>query len=134
MTLKELSQLYHLRLEIAEDRSRLALLRSKAYAASCPNVSGTPGGKGGDRVSRYSTEIAQIEKLIESKIARCEKEQIKLETYIAQISDSLTRRIFTHRFIEHLSWVAVAMRIGGGISADGVKKICYRYIENSEGK
>ncbi len=134
MTLKELSQLYHLRLEIAEDRSRLALLRSKAYTASSPNVSGTPGGKGGDRVSRYGTEIAQIEKLIESKIARCEKEQIKLETYIAQISDSLTRRIFTHRFIEHLSWVAVAMRIGGGISADGVKKICYRYIENSEQK
>ena len=134
MTLKELSQLYHLRLEIAEDRSRLALLRSKAYTASSPNVSGAPGGKGGDRVSRYGTEIAQIEKLIEDKLARCLAEQYRLEEYISTIPDSLTRQIFTHRFIGHLSWAAVAMRVGGGSTADGVKKICYRYIENSEQK
>ena len=134
MTLNELSQLYFLEREIADDRKRLALLRSKAYAASSPSVSGAPGGKGGDRVSRYAVEIAQIEKLIEGKLARCLAEQYRLEEYISTIPDSLTRQIFTHRFSGHLSWAAVAMRIGGGISADGVKKICYRYIENSEQK
>ena len=128
MTLEELSQLYHLRCEIADERRRLAELKSKAYAASSPNLSGMPGRKGGDKVARYATDIERIEKIIEGRIARCDEERCKLEQYIAQIPDSLTRRVFTFRFVENLSWTAVAMRIGGGVTDDCVKKICYRYI------
>lgn len=130
MTLHELSQLYYLNREIANDRRRLAMLRDKAYAASSPNLSGMPSGSGsGDRVGKYAAEIAELEALIEIKLERCMCEQIKLERYIADIPDSLTRQIFTYRFIDKLSWTQVARRVGGDNTADSVKKNCYRYLE-----
>ncbi len=130
MTPKELSQLYHLNREIANDRRRLALLRDKAYAASSPNLSGMPVESASrDKVSRYSVEIAELERIIAAKLDRCMNERVKIERYIADISDSLTRQIFTYRFIDNLSWTQVAHRVGGCNTTASVKMICYRYLE-----
>lgn len=133
MTLQELSQLYYLNREIESDKRRLAELKAKAYAASSPNLSGTGGsGAPGDRVGLYASEIAEIEKIILEKQRRCFVERTRLERYIADISDSLTRQIFTLRFINGLSWVQVAHGVGGGNTEAGVKMICYRYIDSEK--
>ncbi|MBQ8552319.1 MAG: hypothetical protein IJ428_05860 [Clostridia bacterium] len=129
MTLRELSQLYHLNREIAIDRERLAKLCEKASAPTSPNLTGiSSGGGNGDRIGSYAAEIADIKKLISDKLKRCLFERDKLERYIADIPDSLTRQIFTLRFINGLSWSAVASRVGGCNSEAGVKMICYRYM------
>lgn len=134
MTLKELSQLYYLNREIERDKCRLAELKAKAYAASHPNLLGTGGsGAPGDRVGFYASEIAEIENIISEKLRRCFAERIRLERYIADIPDSLTRQIFTLRFVGGLSWVQVAQHIGG-ITIDSAKKICYRYLDNTNEK
>ncbi len=135
MTISELSQLYHLNREIEKDKARLAELRASAYAASSPNLSGEGIGGGiGDRVGRYALEIAEIEQIIKAKTDRCIRERLKLEKYIADIPDSLTRRIFTLRFADGLSWLKVARAIGGSMTSDCARMICNRYIEKTEQK
>lgn len=135
MTLKELSQLYYLNREIEMDKERLERLRSLAYTPSGPNLTGMPGG--GDRenrIERYIAEIVDLEAIISAKVTQCFHERSRLERYIADIPDSLTRQIFTLRFINGLSWEACAAHIGGSNTWKNLSNICYRYIKKTNGK
>lgn len=51
-----------------------------------------------------------------------------LRNYIASIDDALTRRIFELRYINQYSWDQVARKIGGGNTAEAVRKRHNRYI------
>lgn len=134
MTLEELSQLYYLNREIEMDRRRLAELKAKVTGPQSPNITGTPGGNHENRMERYLAEIADLEGILSAKIARCTHERSRLERYIADIPDSLTRQIFTLRFINGLSWEQVAANIGGYNTAKNLSNICYRYIEKTKEK
>ena len=59
-------------------------------------------------------------------------ERNRLERYIADIPDSLTRQIFALRFINGLSWVHIALDVGGGNTEEGVRKRVYRYLEQEK--
>ena len=134
MTLKELSQLYYLNREIETDKKRLEKLKSQAQNPSSPNLTGMPGGVRDSRVERYVAEIADLEAIISAKIIQCLHERNRLERYISDIPDSLTRQIFTFRFINGLSWDQCAAHIGGN-SWKNLSNICYRYIEkDGQGK
>ena len=61
-------------------------------------------------------------------VRKLEMKKREIENFIDNIEDSLTRRIFRLRFIEGFNWVKVAREVGGGNTADGVKKACYRYM------
>ena len=51
-----------------------------------------------------------------------------LRNYIANIDDALTRRIFELRYINQYSWDQVARKVGGGNTAEAVRKRHNRYI------
>lgn len=128
MTLKELSQLYYLKREIEIDRQRLAELRLEAQSPSSPNITGMPKGTSTEStLERKCERVLRLDAIISAKIARCEREMERLENYIADIPDSLTRQIFTLRFIRGYTWQQVANRCGGYNTANTVKKRCYRY-------
>lgn len=131
MTLKELSQLYHLKREIEYDRERLARLRARRGVASSPKLNGLPSsaGSGQSAVENLALEIADLEAIVDSKITQCVHEQSRLERYIAAIPDSRTRMIMSFRFVDGFSWGKVAYKVGGGNTASGVKMTCYRYIK-----
>lgn len=131
MTLKELSQLYHLKNEIEYDRERLARLRARRGVASSPKLNGLPSsaGSGQSAVENLALEIADLEAIVDSKITQCVHEQSRLERYIAAIPDSRTRMIMSFRFVDGFSWGKVAYKVGGGNTASGVKMTCYRYIK-----
>lgn len=132
MTLKELSQLYYLNREIEMDKRRLQELEVKALPGSqvLTGMPHTPGVK--DKVGEYAAEIADLRGIIEAKHQQCLYERSCLERYISSIDDSLTRQIFTHRFINGLPWEQVAACIGGGNNAGNVKMVCYRYLKQHE--
>lgn len=133
MTIKELSQLYHLKKEITELGERLYKLKTEAYAASSANLSGMPAPTGNtSKTERYAIEIAALEDMISDRQDRCIDELFKLEQWINMIDDSRLRLIFTYRFVNRLSWVQVAFRIGGYETEDSVKKACYRYLKEDE--
>lgn len=130
MTLKELSQLYYLKKEIESDRERLERLRTKITGVPGIKVSDMPKGNNQEnQLEKYIAEIVDLEAIISAKLTQCMHEQNRLERYIAQIPDSLTRQIFTFRFVKGLSWVQVSHKIGG-ITPDAARMICNRYIKS----
>ena len=130
MTRRELSQLYYLRREINSDRERLAKLEAAATSASPSNGGGRGSGTPTDRTA-IAVEIASLKSLIYEKICREEKELLRLMNYISGVEDSLTRQILTARFVDNLSWTAVAIRVGGGNTATTVRQRCNRFLRQN---
>lgn len=130
MTRRELSQLYYLRREINSDRERLAKLEAAATSASPSNSGGRGSGTPTDRTA-LAVEIASLKSLIYEKICREEKELLRLMNYISGVEDSLTRQILTARFVDNLSWTAVAIRVGGGNTATTVRQRCNRFLRQN---
>lgn len=128
MNLHDLSQLYWLRREIKLDEERLRELESRAYNAPGSGAAGGGRQPESSRTERYALELAAIHATVAAKQAQCVAERQRLETYIAGIDDSLTRQIYTLRFVDGLTWEQVAARIGGGNTADSVRMACYRYL------
>ena len=129
MTKKELSQLYYLNREIEQYEQKLIELRTVACDTSV-KISGMPHCGGvSDKVSKLAVEIAYITETIENKKRQCWAEYRRLIDYINSIDDSLTRSIFTFRFVNGLSWLEVAISVGGDNTEDGVRMIVDRYLQ-----
>lgn len=60
------------------------------------------------------------------KLHSLEQKRDEIERFIEGIEDSLTRRIFTMRFIKGFSWNKISVKTGNSVS--NVKMICYRYL------
>ncbi len=135
MTVKELSQLYYLNLEIERDKKKLAMLESRIGVAS-PDLSGMPKSPNSahSKTEELAVEIVDLQAIIAAKQIQCIHERARLERYIREIPDSFTRAIFELRFMDRLSWDQVAGRIGGGNSVGGIKKRCYRYLKATNGE
>jgi len=130
LTLKELSQLYHLSKEIEMDEQRLQELKARAESPFATRIDGMP--KSCDNESKLERNVAtlvDLEALIHAKQEQCICERNRLEQFIADITDSLTRQIFTLRFVEGLDWEDVAEGLNGRFSAGYVKNICYKYLK-----
>ena len=135
MTLKELSQLFHLNREIEMDQRRLDELRAKAESPSAGPLSDMPKSPNVEnKLERYVAEIVDLVVIIEAKQRQCIHERNRLERYISDIDDSLTRQIFTLRFVEGLDWEDVAERLSDRFSGKYVSNICYQYLKNDEKK
>ena len=130
MTVNELSQLYYLREEITRDEKKLKALQLRRGYAS-PNYDDMPHGSGpkGSKDADLTAEIVDLEEIIKAKLIVMQRERNRLERFIVSIPDSRTRRIFSNRFVELMSWAEVAYDIGKGATADSVKKTCYRYLK-----
>ncbi len=134
MTVKQLSQLYWLNREIEEDQRRLDRLQAEVESISSPGADGMPRGGSSrhGKVEHLAAEIVDLQAIIAAKQIQCIHERCQLERYIAGIPDSLTRMVFTFRFVNGLPWSQVAACIGGNNTEYGVKKICYRYLKQEE--
>ena len=97
MTMKELSQLHWLNVEIDRDKQRLAELEARAASPGGPNMSGMPGGGGaGSSVESAALEIVELKASIEAKIIRCATERARLIGYIDAVPDSRIYRLSPH--------------------------------------
>lgn len=129
MTLKELSQLHHLNHEIIMDKERLRELEEKAVPG-VQRIAPTFRGKGlSDTVGDCAAEIADLKNTINAKLNKCLYERSRLEKYISGIEDSLTRQVFTLRFVNGLRWEQIAANVGGGNSGDSCRMLVSRYIK-----
>ena len=114
MTKRELSQLYYLNREIEQEKRRLGELEAAAQ-----NIS--------DKTA-IAAEIADCKAIIEGKIKASIAEYNRLNRYIAGVNDCLMRQILSLRYINGFSWAAVALHIGGGNTADGVRVAHDRFL------
>lgn len=132
MTLKDLSQLYWLRLEIDADQRRLEELAAESQPGA-QVLDGMPHARRRtDSTARCAVNMADLRSMIQAKRERCAAMRLELERYIEGIPDSLTRQVFTRRFVDGLTWAQVADAVGGSNTESSVKKICYRYLRSEE--
>ena len=128
MTKRELSQLYYLRREIAQEEKRLRQLEEAALDTSV-NISGLPHVHGITDPTALAGEIADIQTLINAKLEQCKIEYSRLVRYIASIDDSLIRQIMTLRYVDCKSWWQVADGVGGNNTANSVYQMHKRYLQ-----
>lgn len=127
MTRDDLSQLYYLNREIEGEKRRLRELQDIA-TGTMMKIAGLPHiGTVSDKAA-LEQEIDECRRVIEAKSLLCVVEYNRLNRYIGAIDDSLLRQVLSYRFVSGLSWRQVAAHIGGGNTADSVKKICYRFL------
>lgn len=130
MTIQELSQLYHLNREIEQEKHRLQELEAAATNTAV-KISGLPHVGGISDKTAIAAQIADCKAVIEAKVQLSVVEYNRLNRYIANVQDSLTRQIMALRFVNGMSWNQVAMSIGGGNTADGARKKVTRYLKQS---
>lgn len=130
MTKKELSQLYYLNKEIAAEKQRLAELEALATNISS-KISGLPHINELSDKTAIAAEIADVKAIIATKIRRSVTEYNKLNRYINSINDSLIRQILRYRYLDGLSWVAVAARCEGGNTASGCQMALQRFLSKN---
>ncbi len=80
---------------------------------------------------RAIKQLEYYKTILEERYDRLLKEQIRVEEFIDNISNSRLRRIFEYRYIEQLTWRQVAQRIGNA-SEESIKKEHNRFLEKSE--
>lgn len=130
MTKKELSQLRYLNREIERDQRRLEELMAFAQGKAV-TITGMPRGGGiSDTVGQCAAEIADLKRSIEIKIQRSWRQLVKLQAFINGVEDCQLQEILTLRYVNGLSWNQVAVCIGGGNTADGVRKMHDRFLKN----
>ena len=134
MTIKELYSLYYIEQEIKEYELKIVELRELATNIS-PNYTGMPGAQTvSDKVGNAVTAIVEYTQMLENAIQEKIEQSIKINAYILDVEDPQLRQIMFLRFVKRLSWQAVANRIGGGNTADGVRMRCNRYVKNKNKK
>ena len=135
MTLKELSQLYHLNREIDLGYRIIEELRAKAenLSQSLSDMPSCPSKE--NRLERYVAEMADLSAILDAKEVQCIHERSRLLRWINDIDDSLTRQIFTLRFVNGLSWPQTAASAGSRYTDAYVRNLCYRKMkEMNEGE
>ncbi|MCQ4935015.1 hypothetical protein [Anaerotignum propionicum] len=73
-----------------------------------------------DRLYRYRSQLRNSEKRVVELVSEVEK-------YINSIEDCRMRRIIRYRFIDKLSWNAVADKMGGNATGESVRKNFERF-------
>lgn len=128
MTKKELSQLYYLNREVEQLQERCEELRGAVEKVTSIITDMPRGGQRND----LKDELIDLIDLLALKQKQCLIEQSRIERYINNIPDSLTRQIFALRFINGLSWRQVAFSVGGGNTEESVRQLAHRYLKKSQ--
>ena len=146
VTKNELSQLRNLNREIAELEQRLVNMKDKLADVSqniaCVQGSmlGLPYTKHNIVISDYADiQTAQaiyhqqraIEREITRKLSESVTEYGKLLSYINGLQDSYIRRIMRYRYLDGYNWTKIAVLIGGGNTADGVRVAHDRFLKSN---
>lgn len=132
MERKQLMQLRYLNSEIKMWRDKLAELEKESVVKATPTdaVGGRSVGKFNSNVENLAVRTADIKSVIEGKLTEIKLLQFDIMQYINTLDDSLLRQIVFYRCVSCLSWEAVAVRIGGGNTADAVRKRFDRAFPN----
>lgn len=78
----------------------------------------------------HNAKLKRLKRRLERRKEDLQDKRLEIDEFIGEIDDSLTRQIITLRYVNGLTWGQVAAHIGGGNTADGVRKQCHRYLDN----
>lgn len=130
MTSKQLDQVFNLTREKRELEKMLieipdiTAVRYDSIGVSNSGISSP--------VQKIAEQREKIRELISMKLAEISVAEREILEYIFSINDSQIRRIMRLRHIELKSWVQVANAIGGNNTADSVRKMHDRFLQDNQ--
>ena len=132
MTRKNLEQIYYLSKQLEVWQRKLNDIQ--ADVALSPRVlDGMPYSKTnstGDPTQAKAIKLAEVSKIVEGKIAEIKYAIFEVEEYLAKIDDPLISQIIEFRCRDLMTWDGVAMMVGGNHTAESVRQIYHRYVNN----
>ena len=133
MTLEQLNEYARLCREREQAENLKAALESAA-GLKAQRITGLPHAPGyknklGNIVPKILDELPLVESQIEDLRKQIARRETEILHFIDTLPDIQTRIIFRLRFLEGFTWSWIAYHVGGGNTADAVKKRCYRYLE-----
>lgn len=130
MTRERLSQIFYLEKEQKMWEEKLRELEAASLIKG-QEITGMPfanTGETSDKVMSLVIRKQTIVAIIEEIQERIDAQKEEIYEYINTIEDSLLRQIVVYRCVSCMNWVQVANRIGGGNTAESVRKIYERSI------
>ena len=130
MTSKQLDQVFNLTREKRELEKMLieipdiTAVRYDSIGVSNSGISSP--------VQKIAEQREKIRALISMKLAEISVAEREILEYIFSINDSQIRRIMRLRHIELKSWLQVANAIGGNNTADSVRKMHDRFLQDNQ--
>ena len=130
MTSKQLDQVFNLTREKRELEKML--LEIPDITAVRYNSIGVSNSGISSPVQQIAEQREKIRELISMKLAEISVAEREILEYIFSINDSQIRRIMRLRHIELKSWLQVANAIGGNNTADSVRKMHDRFLQDNQ--
>lgn len=122
MTIKQLKRLHALNKEIEYEKARLVSLKARngitqLFDGICV------------KKSDFSSDIDLLEAQITAHLKECIALYKEILAFVNAIPDPLIRLAVSLKYINGLEWDQVASHIGGGNTADAVRKGCERFLK-----
>ena len=130
MTSKQLDQVFNLTREKRELEKML--LEIPDITAVRYDSIGVSNSGISSPVQKIAEQREKIRELISMKLAEISIAEREIFEYIFSINDSQIRRIMRLRHIELKSWLQVAIAIGGNNTADSVRKMHDRFLQDNQ--
>ena len=130
MTSKQLDQVFSLTREKRELQKML--LEIPDITAVRYDSIGVSNSGISSPVQKIAEQREKIRELISMKLAEISVAEREIFEYIFSINDSQIRRIMRLRHIELKSWLQVANAIGGNNTADSVRKMHDRFLQDNQ--
>lgn len=124
----------HVRIENLEEQ--IEKMEDRGYSVK-DSVKGGTGGIQHFIIEGYPyPEYTRKKTLLSIRRQQLAERELKLleltnevEQYINELQDSRIRRMITYRFLDNLSWVQVAYRMGNNHTADSCQKAVERFLK-----
>lgn len=127
MRREDLQQIRYFESELKMLKEKLAD-QEEAIGIGSPKLTGMPkGNKVGRPTEEMACRVAETLNLIKNLEAKILQKRVEAWDFISSIDDSFIRQIFVHRYIDGQTWTGVAMKIGGGNTADCCRMAEARY-------
>ncbi|MBQ7160403.1 MAG: hypothetical protein IJR90_01705 [Clostridia bacterium] len=132
MTYNELNGIYYIKKEIERDRARIRELRERAES-TVGSGTGMWGPHAGvvDRVGCCVAAMVDLERAVDANLWRLYRKEAEVTAFIDSVADPRLRAILKLRFIDCLSWRAVAQRLGAGETENGALKAVRRFLREA---
>lgn len=83
-------------------------------------------------LQKYERQVRRLRKKLMKHLSELVQQQEEIFNFIQSIPDCQVRLIISLKYIEGLTWKQIALKVGGGNSADGVRNTCNRFLHKQQ--
>ena len=130
MTRQDLEKHLKLRRQLMECRDILQNLK-RSVGPGTQALTGMPHAPGvKDKVGDLATDITYMERRVAALQAKVDDQAVEVRNFIAGVQDDQMKIILSLRYIRGLTWIEVALVLGGRNTGSGVRSAIWRFFSD----